>query len=60
MSLLGQNMTRKEQVDKKTLLLKFENNGKGKEYKVAAICGSAIYTKKSKSCYLLGLYYLIF
>lgn len=44
--------------------LEFKNiNGKGnsgsKEYKVIAICNSAVYAKKSDRGYLPGFYYLI-
>lgn len=39
--------------------LEFENNGKGKEYKVKVICDNAVYPKESESSHLLGLYYLI-
>ena len=57
MSLLEQDNTRKERVDKKVTELKLEGGNK-KEYKVEEICNSAVYVNKAKS-YLLGLYYLI-
>ena len=59
MSLLEQDITRKERVDKKTLQLEFEDDIKGKEYEVEVICDSAVYGKESESDQLLGLYYLI-
>ena len=59
MSLLEQDITRKGQVDKKTLQLEFEDDGEGEEYKVEAICDSAVYTKQLESSQLSGLYYLI-
>ena len=34
-------------------------DNKGREYKVEAICDSAVYAKESESGHLLGLYYLI-
>ena len=43
----------------KTWQLEFEDNVKGKEYKVKAICNNTVYVKKSESGQLLGLYYLI-
>lgn len=58
MLLLEQDNIRKEQVDKTTSRLKFENDGNGKEYKVKAICSSIVYAKESKS-YLPDLYYLV-
>ena len=59
MSLLEQNTMRKGRVDKKSLQLEFEDDGEGEEYKVEAICDSAVYAKKSESGQLPGLYYLI-
>ena len=50
---------RKGRVDKKSLQLEFEDDGEGEEYKVEAICDSAVYAKKSESGQLPGLYYLI-
>ncbi len=53
-------MTRTGQVDKVTSRLEFENKGNSEEYKVQAICDSAVYTKESDSGhYLLGLYYSV-
>ncbi len=43
-----------------TSRLEFENEGDGKEYKVEAICDSAVYAKESEHVYHLpSLYYLI-
>ena len=58
MSLLEQNITRKRQIDKKKAKqLEFEAGGNNKEYKIESICDSAVYTKKSETGHLLGLYY---
>ena len=59
MSLLEQDITRKGGVDEKILQLEFEDDGKGKEYEVEAICNSAVYAKESESSQLPGLYSLI-
>ena len=60
MSLLEQNITKKEQVDKKVDQMKFDvgDNDSG-EYKIEATGNSAVYAKKSKLSHLSGLYYLI-
>ena len=58
MSLLEQDTTRKERVDKNTTKLDAGDN-KGSEYKMEAICNNAVYAKESKSGHLLGLYYLV-
>ena len=55
-SLLEQNTTKKEWVDKQVTELKA---GDGKEYKVEAIWDSAVYANKSESSQLPGLYYLV-
>lgn len=40
--------------------LKFENNGKSKEYEVKIICNSAVYANGNKlTDYLSDLYYLV-
>ena len=57
MSLLEQNTTRKEWMDKKVTELEFKA-GNSKEYKVEAIWDSAVYVNKAES-HLPGLYYLI-
>ena len=57
MSLLKQNTTKKERVDKKVTELEFETGNK-EEYKVEAICNNAIYAKEAKG-HLLGLYHLV-
>ena len=46
-------------LDKKTLQLEFEDNDKGEEYEVEAICNSTVYIKELESRRILGLYYLI-
>ena len=56
-SLLEQNITRKEQVDKQVIKLEIEA-GNSKEYEIKAICNRTIYIYKAKS-YLPGLYNLI-
>ena len=56
-SLLEQNTTKKERIDKKIPELDTGDKN-SKEYKVEAIKDSAVYTKESKS-YLPGLYYLV-
>ena len=58
LSLLEQDTTRKERVDKKMMELDFKA-GNSEEYKVEAIWDSAIYVIKSESGHLPGLYYLI-
>ena len=60
MSLLEQDITRKGRVDKKTLPLEFEDNGKSEEYEAEAICDSAVNVKGLESSQLPGLYYLIY
>ena len=54
-SLLEQNTTRKERVDKRVKDLELEA-GDRKKYKVEAIWDSAVYTSKLESSQLLGLY----
>ena len=54
--LLEQETTKKEWVDKRVAELE---TGKSKKYKVEAIWDSAVYTAKSKSGQLPGLYYLV-
>ena len=55
LSLLEQNSTRKEQVDKIVTEYKANNSNK---YKIEAIWDSIVYANKTKG-YLLGLYYLV-
>ena len=57
MSLLEQDITRKEQVDKNLAKLEFEA-GNSIKYKVEVIWHSVVYANKAK-CYLLDLYYLV-
>ena len=52
MSLLEQDITRKGRVDKKTLQLEFEEDGKGEECEIEAIRDSAVYAKESESSQL--------
>lgn len=60
MSLLEQDITKKEQVDEMTSQIEFDNGkGKSDEYKVEAICNSTVYARESKRDHLQGLYYLI-
>ena len=58
MSLLKQDTTRKGQVDENGMELDAGENDSG-EYKVEAICDSAVYTRKLESDHLLELYYLV-
>ena len=58
MSLLELDTTRNKRVDEKTSQLEFEDNHKGKEYQVEAICNNVVYAKDSESGQLPGLYYL--
>ena len=57
MSLLKQNITRKEQVDEKVTEFKFEASN-SKEYKVEAIWDSVVYVNKANG-HLPGLYHLV-
>ncbi len=45
-------------MDKITSGLEFESDGNGEEYKVEAICDSAVYARESEGN-LSGLYYLV-
>ena len=55
--LLEQKITKKGQVDENKTELDAGNNSG--EYEMEAIWDSMVYTKKSKSGYLLQLYYLV-
>ena len=57
-SLLKHDITKKKPVDKRIKELELEA-GNSKEYKVEAIQDSDVYTSKSESGQLPGLYYLI-
>ena len=57
-SLLEQDTTRKERVDKQVTELKLEG-GNSEEYKVEAIWNNAVYASKLESGQLRGLYYLV-
>ena len=58
-SLLEQDSTKKGRVDKNATKLDAGDN-ESSEYKMEAICNSAVYAKESESGYILGLYYLGF
>ena len=57
-SLLEQDTTKKERVDKRVKELEFEA-GDIKEYQLETIQDSAVYASKLESDQLPGLYYLI-
>lgn len=59
MSLLEQDTIKKVQVEEYETRLEFEASNDGKKYKLEGIWDSVVYTKKSKSGYLPGLYYLV-
>ena len=59
-SLLEQEITKKRQVDKKTMeQLEFKAGSNNKEYKIESICNSAVYARKLEAGHLSGFYYLI-
>ncbi len=58
MLLLEYDITKKEQVNKTIIQLKFETGDNEREYKVKGIRDSIVYAKESEG-YLLGLYYLV-
>ena len=57
MSLLEQNIIKKEQVEK--VLELNANNKNNKKCKIKTICNSMVYANKLKLDYLPGLYYLV-
>ena len=57
MLLLEQDTTRKRWIDKNATELDADND-EGGEYKVEAICDSAVYARESAG-HLPGLYYLV-
>ena len=57
-SLLEQDTTRKERVDKRVMKLEHEA-GNSEEYKIEVIWDSIVYASKSESGQLPGLYYLV-
>ena len=57
-SLLEQDISRKERVDKRVTELELEA-GNSKKYEVEAIRDSTVYASKSESGQLPGLYYLV-
>ena len=57
-SLLKQNTTKTERVDKRVTELKFQASN-SKDYKIEAIWDNAVYTSKSELGQLIGLYYLV-
>ena len=46
-------------MDKKTLLLEFDDNGKDGKYEFEVIYDCAVYERELESGYFPGLYYLI-
>ena len=59
MSLLEQDPTKKRQVDKKVGQIELDTGKNSGEYKIEASWDNVVYTKKSKSSHLPGLYYLV-
>ncbi len=57
-SLLEQDTTRKERVDKTTSRLEFESDSNGEKYEIEAIHDSVVYAKELEG-HLSGLYYLV-
>lgn len=57
MSLLEQNTTKKEQINKKVLEFNLDN-GNSEKYKIEAIQNSAIFANKTEN-YLSDLYNLV-
>ena len=57
MSLMEQDITKKERVDKNLTELKFDASN-SKKYKVEVIWDSVVYTRKFKG-HLTGLYYQV-
>ena len=57
MSLLEQDIIKKERVDKKVTKLEFKVDD-SKKYQVETIWDNIVYANKAKS-HLLGLYYLL-
>ena len=60
MSLLEQNITKKEQVNKNNATKLDIGDSKSSKYRIETIWNSAVYTKELKSDYFLSLYYLVF
>ena len=58
-SLLEQDTTRKDLVDKKVRQIEFDAGDNSREYKLEVIWDSAVYAKELKSGHLPGLYYLV-
>ena len=58
MSLLDQNITRKERVDKNVTKLEFDA-GNSEEYEIEVIRDRAVYAMELESGHLPGLYYLV-
>ena len=58
--LLEQDTTRKRRVDENNAAKLDVGDNEGDEYKVEAICNSAVYAKESETSHLPGLYYLVF
>ena len=60
MLLLEQDTIKRGQINKNNATELDAGNNEGGNYEAETIWDSAVYTKKSKSGYLPGLYYLIF
>ena len=59
MSLLKQDTTKKERINKNDAIKLNIVTDEDRKYEIEAICNNTIYTKESKG-HLLELYYLIF
>lgn len=59
MLLLKQDITRKEQIDQNNATKLDAGEDKDRKYKLEVILNSAVYIRKSKSGYLLGIYHLV-
>ena len=58
--MLEQDITKKRQVDKKTVeQLEFEAVSNNEKYEVEGICDSAVYARESEAGHLPGFYYLV-
>ena len=59
MSLLEQDTTRKGRVDENNAAELDAGDNEGNEYKIEAICNSAVYVRESETGYLSEFYYLV-
>ena len=58
--MLEQDITKKRQVDKKTVeQLEFEAVSNNEKYEVEGICDSAVYARESEAGHLPSFYYLV-